>query len=733
MCDLIHDKILNYYNEIGRKKYHYGNYLNPFLDGNPEVKEYVEGRLQEEPWYEGKASNVIWTVSHDIYGPAFCRTCGKPIKIKSVLHGCGDFCSGGCKSKNPAKKLEAKAEREKREKAYEIDKSMPLDGKVIEEFRSRGNAPSDDVKRKIEEYAKQDSKGIGLYNLLNGEPDVDEYLCNLARILDRKDKKEAFWYAKNGLYNGVLCRTCGRQLPFFNARTGHEYCSIKCAQNNDDTRDKMRRTCIDRYGGDNPMRSQEVLEKHRNVILQLYGVENVSLSPEICEKRRRVIQERYGVNAYTQTKEYKEKVKKTNLERYGVDWASKSKYVQDKMKATNLERYGVENVFESEHFKMIINRKVLDASYDRIVEKYGDHVMPLFSKEEYVGMQKSVYKWKCMKCGCEFEDYMHTTSAFRRMSPFPLCPICYPPMSDASFLEKEVLEFVRSICDDDVIENNRTAIAPLELDIYVPKRHIAIEFDGLYWHSEAAGKTARYHLEKTEKCIENGIRLIHVFKNEWMEHQEIVKDRIRSAFGIYDERIYARRCRVKSITREQSNSFLEKNHLQGGDRSALRYGLYYGKRLVAVMTFGKPRFNSNYDWELIRFASLKGVQVVGGAGKLLAAFRKKHAGSIISYADRRYSNGNLYESLGFTRIGVSSPNYLWVKKTLYLTRYQCQKHLLPALLGELFRPEESEAENMTACGWSRIFDCGNLIYAMERKPRKTDPERLDESGQIPLF
>ena len=131
------------------------------------------------------------------------------------------------------------------------------------------------------------------------------------------------------------------------------------------------------------------------------------------------------------------------------------------------------------------------------------------------------------------------------------------------------------------------------------------------------------------------------------------------------------------------------------------------------MTFGKPRFNKNHDWELIRFASKLGIHVVGGASKLLAHFRKSHSGSVVSYADRRYSDGNLYEKLGFKKAGVSKPNYWYVKKNSRLSRYACQKHKLQAVLGDGFDPNLSEEENMYMNGWTRYHDCGNLVYVLE--------------------
>ena len=286
-------------------------------------------------------------------------------------------------------------------------------------------------------------------------------------------------------------------------------------------------------------------------------------------------------------------------------------------------------------------------------------------------------------------------------------------MSGTSHGEQEIAGFVKGIYDGAVFENCRNVIAPYELDVYLPEKRVAIEFDGLFWHSEAVGKDEHYHLMKTEKCLERGIRLVHVFEDEWKEKREIVEDRIRSILGIGQKRIFARKCVVKAISAKESNEFLEHNHLQGCCNSSIRYGLFFNGELVAVMTFGKPRFNKNYDWELVRYASKIGCHIVGGASKLLARFRKNHFGSIVSYADRRYSDGHLYEKLGFVQVGVSKPSYCYVKGAQKLNRYACQKHKLPALLGDGYDEELSECDNMVANGWSQVHDCGNFIYVID--------------------
>lgn len=75
------------------------------------------------------------------------------------------------------------------------------------------------------------------------------------------------------------------------------------------------------------------------------------------------------------------------------------------------------------------------------------------------------------------------------------------------------------------------------------------------------------------------------------------------------------------------------------------------------MTFGKSRFNKKYDWELLRYCTLSNFNIIGGASKLLSYFKKNYGGSIITYADKRWSAGNLYKQLGFTQLKDSPPAY----------------------------------------------------------------------------
>ena len=216
---------------------------------------------------------------------------------------------------------------------------------------------------------------------------------------------------------------------------------------------------------------------------------------------------------------------------------------------------------------------------------------------------------------------------------------------------------------------------------------------GLLWHSDKFKQDKNYHLNKTIECESKGYRLIHIFEDEWVNKQEIIKSKLLSIFNKNQNKIYARKCIVKEIDIKIKNEFLNRTHIQGEDRSNIKLGLFHQNELVAVMTFCKSRFNKNFEWELSRYSSSK--HVIGGASKLLKYFERIYKpSSIITYADRRFSQGKLYFTLGFTFDHFSSPNYFYTKNQIKLSRIQCQKHKLKDILKD-FNENLSESENMS--------------------------------------
>lgn len=404
----------------------------------------------------------------------------------------------------------------------------------------------------------------------------------------------------------------------------------------------------------------------------------------------------------------KEKIRKTNLEKYGVDYIGQSKEAREKMKQTMMERYGVEHNSQLKQHKNLC----LKSGYDKLCEKLNEcGLIMMTSLEEYHGIHQqnskiNIYDLKCTKCGKEFSYKFNTSKSLNYA-----CPHCFPFYRSRG--EQEISSFISKYFE--VENNNRSILSETdnpELDIFVPSKNIAIEYNGLYWHADVFKNNKSYHLNKSKECEKRNIKLIHIFEDEWTYKKRIVINRLKNILNVTSYKIYARECEIKEVNNSLSSKFLDKYHIQGNCQSSVRLGLFYKNRLVALMTFGKPRFNKSYDWELLRYVTIGSFSIVGGAGKLLNYFRNHFCGSIISYADKRWSNGNLYKTLGFTEINESEPSYYYCKGDVRYSRVKFQKHKLKDILS-VFDENLSEKENMERNGYVRVWDCGNKVFVLK--------------------
>ena len=310
-------------------------------------------------------------------------------------------------------------------------------------------------------------------------------------------------------------------------------------------------------------------------------------------------------------------------------------------------------------------------------------------------------EYQCRKCN----------TIRKSIYPYIRCLKCNPKIiSDG---ERDISEYIKKL--NIIIEgSNRNEIKPLELDILIKSHNIAIEYDGLFWHSHNKLKDKNYHLNKTELCEAKGIQLLHIFENEWLDptKQKIWKSIISNKLG-QSTRLYARNCEIRTVIASEKCEFLKVNHLQGNCQSSVNVGLYHDDKLVSLMTFGKSRYTKKYDWELLRFCNILNTTVVGGASRLLKRFRTIKSGSIVSYADKRRSDGNLYKQLGFVHSHDSKPNYWYFKnKGAGLeSRIKYQKHKLNNVLDK-YDVKLTETENMYENGYRKIYDCGNQVWAL---------------------
>lgn len=319
------------------------------------------------------------------------------------------------------------------------------------------------------------------------------------------------------------------------------------------------------------------------------------------------------------------------------------------------------------------------------------------------------------KCGNTFDlhqsSLMHYRNDVEKISF--LCPHCNIRISTSS-AEKFIKEYIESL-GLTVLVNNRSILGNRELDIVIPERNIAIEYCGLYWHSDVY-KDSSYHKDKYDRCKEKGIRLITIFEDEWIHKKKIVLSKIRHILGYNKEKIYARKCNVKIIDSKTRNTFLNKYHIQGGDKASYSFGLFYDNDLVAVISFSKMNIakggkHQENVYELSRFATSK--SVVGGFSKLLKHFETVvNPTKLITYADCRWSMGDVYEKNGFIYDKCTVPNYWYISPRFIhrIHRYNFRKQLLKSKFPDFYDDSLSEMKIMSLAGYQKIWDCGHLKY-----------------------
>lgn len=502
-----------------------------------------------------------------------------------------------------------------------------------------------------------------------------------------------------------ICPVCGKETQFSGRlnRGYYTHCSQKCTAMDKkvdakrratkkelygsetfNNHDKTSKTKQERYGDANYANGDQI----RATKLAKYGMAGYNNS----EQAKKTKLERYGDETYVNT----EKAEQTKLGKYGDAHFNNS----GKALLTKLAKYGIATYVNHEKASKTVKNNT--------IMKYNS---ALNDQCEILDYTNRIFHCRCKKCGNTFDIPIGT--GFYRLFKFGInwCTVCQPAEPSRSKEESSLYDFVKStVGDDEVIQSSRNVIGK-ELDIYVPKKHLAIEFDGLYWHDERR-KDWNYHLDKTTQCDNVGVHLIHVFEDEWNFKKDIVKSRIAGLLG-FNHTIYARKCIVREITYHESAMFLDANHIQGTCVSKWRYALQYNGEIVAVMTFGRSRFSSN-GVELLRYCSKCGINVVGGAGKLFKYFVTSNSDivSVVSYADRRWSNASaFYQKLGFTLSGVTQPAYYYVINGYRHNRLEFTKQ---RLVSDGYDPNMTEHDIMLSRKIYRIYDCGNYKYMWHR-------------------
>jgi len=535
----------------------------------------------------------------------------------------------------------------------------------------------------------------------------------------------------NNIIESPKCSICNNNVKFINYKNGYrKFCSTKCSNNSPITKKNKKLTSIANYGVEYPMQNSKYKENFNEKINKKFGVDNISKKNSIKEKKEKTLLKNYGVTYPLKSNIIKERVVQTNIKHWGVKNVSQSDIVSKRKKNTFIKNYNVEYGFQSE--------KIKDKICTTIQNKYNvDHYVE--SKENKLCIKNSMN----LKRKSFWSDYLkidasniiisgntitiknlcklHDSFEINRYNLYNrtivgsfenICTLCNPISENNSIKENEVRDFIETELNK---KTEKIRIDNKEIDIYMPDHKLGIEFNGLYWHSNI-NKENNYHLNKTELCAEHGIQLLHIFEDEWIYKKEIVKSIIKSKLGLIENKMFARKCVVKEIDSRTCNNFLNDNHIQGSINSKIKIGLFYNDDLVSPMTFGQKRIamgnkvSIEGEYEMLRFCNKLNTSVIGGASKLLNYFIKTYQPkSILTFADRRYSQGNLYQQLGFNFKGNTEPNYFYFK-TNEMIRHHRFKFRKDVLVKAGFDAQKTEQQIMQERGYLRIYDCGHIKF-----------------------
>ena len=358
------------------------------------------------------------------------------------------------------------------------------------------------------------------------------------------------------------CMICGSSVKFISFKEGYrEFCSNSCKAKG--TSSKVAKTNLERYGVERPAQSAEIQAKIRKTTKERFGVDNIFQDKNYIRKKW---EEKYGDKVHQVRSEAAQKAQITSFSAHGNK-------PHEKAKATNLIKYGNEcSIYGPDIWQKVLKTKRQDFWSKLMSSERITKATPLFSQEEYISTvdtegQVKYYKFQCNTCGSAFEDYLAN-------GKYPRCPTCYPPGSQG-IIEKEIVAWLKEVLPNErIVENSRRIISPLELDIYLPDRNLAIELNEIYWHSEIRGQRGtQYHFNKTSLCEAQNITLLHFWDSEWINKSDVVKSIIKNKLGICDRKVGARSCSIVQVSPADSRSFFEVNHIQGYAQGSMRYGL----------------------------------------------------------------------------------------------------------------------------------------------------------------
>jgi hypothetical protein len=580
-----------------------------------------------------------------------------------------------------------------------------LSNKLSEKDKNR---PLEEKKQILEKRKETNRKKFGSDFYFQSDQAKNTIIENNIEKYGTPDPMKVAWEQyKTGIVNGMDLRYMVEKMFETNVKKygSNTYMETK------DFRDKSKETIIEKYGVEYFTQTDDFKTKSKNTNLEKYGVEYFTQTDEYIKRIKNTMLENYGVDHYSKTDEFKEKYKNTMLKNHGVDHYSKTDEFKEKCEKTCLKNYGKKTYLLTDSF--------IEKASQTNIEKYGvEHPMRRGYNSDFFDIfsdvknfQELLYEHGTYKLAEMINCDVSTVHKFASQNNIQL------PPRPKSHQEEIIIDFLTE--NNISFATNHKKILPSgkELDFYLPEHNLAIEINGIYWHSEiSGGKDRNYHYDKWKECDVLGITLLSIQEDEFAEKQNFWLNKILyMTRKLSLKKIHARKCEIRELN--NVSEFLETHHLQGFCSSSYKLGLFYENILVSVMTFSKPRDNKIGVIDLSRFCNHSDYLVSGGASKLLSYFVKTYGHSyenIISFSDNNYSNGNVYGSLGFDLVNDLKQDYKYTKKGKSYHKAGFRKS---NIFSKFDIPEDmknaTEWELMQYLGYDRIWDTGKKKWEMK--------------------
>ncbi len=527
--------------------------------------------------------------------------------------------------------------------------------------------------------------------ILDSHPIILQELLGLTNFVNNSTSsslRERLCCVINNITSIPVCQHCNTNpVKFCNdgryRNSYRPFCSSKCSNNAESVKNKKEQTLINNYGVSNPSQSNIIHQRKIHTSHEKYGTDYPWQHSDIKSIKEQVLMEKYGVHNIALLPHIQQQIKQTNLRKYGTEFACQSSDIKTKKQQTMLDRYGVENINQS-HIPVSVLTNLSDK--DWLIQQHYHYQQTLRTISKQLNITDVTVGNYCRK---------HSIPTM---------------MFPSSTAERDIIDFLADCDVGNIVTNTGTIIAPYELDIFLPEYNLAIEYCGLYWHcSKHERMTTRYHKHKLDECTKKGIRLVTIFEDEWVHQSELVKIKLLNIINKPKDRVYARKCSIVSVDNCTKTQFFNDNHIQGNGPGSINIGLQYNNELVACVSFIKQK---NGIFILNRYATR--INVVGGFSKLLSHFKKTYNWKqIISFADLRWSQGNVYKINGFVLDKILPPDYEYVDLTnvIRIHKFNFRHKHLPKRLSQ-YDPNLSETENTKRNQIYKIYNCGLQRWVM---------------------